>query len=142
MALTSSGEIWSWGGNGYGQLGDGTRQSRREPKRVRLPGHSKAKALAVGTDHVLVLTSRGDLVSWGRNHRGQLGLGRRSDGEATPQRVAAEPMRAVSAGDAISAAISANGRLHTWGRNGADQLALRGVVDAGTDALRPTRSPS
>lgn len=36
VALTSSGQVWAWGGNRYGQLGDGSTKVRLAPERVRL----------------------------------------------------------------------------------------------------------
>lgn len=137
VALTSSGQVWSWGANTYGQLGDGTRIHRRRSRRVRLPHSAKATAIAAGTDHVLVLTTRGEVLAWGRNHRGQLGTGTTRD-QLSPRRVPLEPVTTIAAGDGISAAISAAHRLITWGRNGANQLGLK--ADAGAVVMKPTRS--
>jgi len=36
-ALTRSGEVWCWGRNWYGQLGDGTMSQRSRPVRALLP---------------------------------------------------------------------------------------------------------
>ncbi|MFT3835196.1 MAG: hypothetical protein QM711_18060 [Micropruina sp.] len=123
VALTVAGEVYTWGGNQHGQLGDGTTMSRREPRRVRLPGGAKAAAIAAGTDHVLVLTTHRRVVAWGRNHRGQLGFGH-TDDRSTPQLITLEPVKKVAAGDGISVAISMADRLICWGRNHAGQLGL------------------
>lgn len=139
VALTSSGRIWTWGGNEHGQLGDGSRTARREPRQIRLPDGHRAAAIAAGTDHVVVVTTRGDVVTWGRNHRGQLGTGDRDD-RLAPRQVRCETVRKVAAGDGVCAAITSTGRLLTWGRNGQDQLAQRGAVPAGHDVLRPKRA--
>ncbi len=139
VALTSSGRVWTWGSNERGQLGDGTRRPRREPQQIRLPDGHRAAGIAAGTDHVLVVTTRGDLITWGRNHRGQLGTGDRDD-RLTPKLVRTESVKTVAAGDGISAAITPTGRLLTWGRNGQNQLAQKGSVPAGHDVLKPTRA--
>lgn len=139
VALTSKGQVLTWGSNGYGQLGDGSRLARTTPREVKLPGGAKAAAVAAGTDHVLVLTRDGRVVAWGRNHRGQLGLGHRRDA-AKPKRVDTGRVRSVAAGDGISAAISSSGRLVVWGRNGHHQLALERGGSPETDVLKPTPS--
>ncbi|HEX4520258.1 MAG TPA: hypothetical protein VH063_11825 [Gaiellaceae bacterium] len=35
VALTSTGQVWTWGGNGYGQLGDGSNRLRLTPYHVQ-----------------------------------------------------------------------------------------------------------
>lgn len=139
VALTSKGKVLTWGSNEYGQLGDGSHVPRTEPRAVKLPGGAKAAAVAAGTDHVVVLTRDGRVVTWGRNHRGQLGLGHRRD-QAKPKRVDVGRVRTVAAGDGVSAAISTGRRLVVWGRNGAHQLGLRRGGSPAQDVLTPTRS--
>ena len=73
VALTGTGQVWTWGGNRYGQLGDGTTAIRFAPRPVELAGSAPVASIAVGQDHVLALTRHGALYAWGRNHRGQLG---------------------------------------------------------------------
>jgi alpha-tubulin suppressor-like RCC1 family protein len=139
VALTSSGQVWTWGSNQHGQLGDGSREARREPKKVHLPHGSKAASIAAGTDHVVVRTTHGKVLTWGRNHRGQLGVGDRDD-LLSPKTTSTPTVKAVAAGDAISAAIGTRGELFVWGRNGSGQLGLKGRD--GRDALDPTRVTS
>lgn len=139
VALTAKGKVLTWGSNQYGQLGDRSREPRHLPGKVKLPAGAKAAAIAAGTDHVVVLTRGGEVVAWGRNHRGQLGLGHRRD-QAKPRRVDVGRVRRVAAGDGISAAVSIGGRLIVWGRNGAHQLGLRRGGSPAKDVLEPTRS--
>ncbi len=37
LAATSSGAVYAWGGNDFGQLGDGSYAESKVPVRVRLP---------------------------------------------------------------------------------------------------------
>ncbi|APR87208.1 BNR repeat domain protein [Minicystis rosea] len=69
-SLVSQG-VWCWGKNNHGQLGDGTRTSRRSPVRVFA---EPVSTLAAGGDHTCA-----DAHCWGRNTNGQLGDGTRID---------------------------------------------------------------
>ncbi|RYE42381.1 MAG: IPTL-CTERM sorting domain-containing protein [Hyphomicrobiales bacterium] len=73
-ALTSAGAAQCWGGNNFGQLGDGTGSRRSAPVPVSGLG-SDVVALATGTGHTCALTSAGALLCWGYNFYGQLGDG-------------------------------------------------------------------
>ena len=53
FAVTAAGEVWAWGDNGAGQLGDGTTVQRRSP--VRLPGVSGVAVVQGGALHTLFL---------------------------------------------------------------------------------------
>ena len=116
VALTGTGQVWTWGGNRYGQLGDDTTTTTRfAPRQVELAGSAEVASIAVGQDHVLALTRHGHIYAWGRNHQGQLGDGTTID-RATPVHVPVPETTQVAAGNACSAALTASGTPLTWGR--------------------------
>jgi alpha-tubulin suppressor-like RCC1 family protein len=51
LALTTTGKVWAWGNNGYGQLGDGTNTDWRPPFQSRAV--SGVVAVAAGEYHSL-----------------------------------------------------------------------------------------
>ncbi|MEU7023832.1 Ig-like domain repeat protein [Streptomyces sp. NPDC046203] len=53
LALTSDGRILAWGGNYYGELGDGTTTNRTTPVYTHLPAGDRATAIAAGAAHSL-----------------------------------------------------------------------------------------
>ncbi|XP_070570494.1 LOW QUALITY PROTEIN: alsin-like [Ptychodera flava] len=53
LALTSSGQVYSWGSNNDGQLGH---SGQLAPKRVKIPSNVPAWDIAAGTNHTLLLT--------------------------------------------------------------------------------------
>ena len=70
IALSSSGNVYTWGWNGCGQLGHGDLQSRSKP--TRIAGLSGVRAIASGEMHMLALGQK-RLLGWGSNESGQLG---------------------------------------------------------------------
>jgi alpha-tubulin suppressor-like RCC1 family protein len=72
-AIVVAGEVWSWGSNQYGQIGDGTSVDRPLP--TKAPGLGSVVAVATGGHHTLAITSGGGVVAWGLNWEGALGDG-------------------------------------------------------------------
>ncbi|XP_030645753.1 RCC1 domain-containing protein 1 [Chanos chanos] len=91
-----------------------------------LPPDLQAVHLALGTEHVILLSACGTVYTWGSGSHGQLGHGSLVDGKE-PRAVEAlwgVPMSTVAAGGWHSACISAGGDLYIWGWNESGQLGL------------------
>jgi alpha-tubulin suppressor-like RCC1 family protein len=73
LAVTSAGQVLSWGYNFHGQLGDGNDATKLLPVTVPLPAGTVVTSVAAGDVDSLAITSTGLLYSWGDNHYGQLG---------------------------------------------------------------------
>src|SRR5690606_9354298 len=73
LALDDQGVIWSWGENYYGQLGDGTTNTRTLPKPLSVFNDHKIVAIAGADDYSIALDEDGSVWSWGYNYYGQLG---------------------------------------------------------------------
>jgi alpha-tubulin suppressor-like RCC1 family protein len=73
-AVTTSGEVWCWGLNDEGQLGDGTTTNSSTPKKVPL-ADGAAEHVAAGSQHTCVTLRAGGVRCWGRNTDGELGNG-------------------------------------------------------------------
>lgn len=123
VALKTDGTLWAWGGNDYGQLGNGTVISAAQPVQVL----DQVTAVSAGDYHVAAIRADGTLWTWGDNLYGQLGDGTR-DSVSAPHQVLADVRFAVM-GDYHAAAISTDGTLYTWGSNLDGQLGTGGLGD-------------
>lgn len=75
LVLTNQGNLFTWGNNDWGQLGDGTQIDQIVPTKLELNflHQEEIASLAVGFFHMLILTTNGKVYGWGRNQAGQLG---------------------------------------------------------------------
>ncbi|MGQ5393389.1 InlB B-repeat-containing protein [Paenibacillus sp. M.A.Huq-84] len=115
LALDGNGNVWAWGRNDNGDLGDGTTIQRNTP--VQVTTLSNVKAIAAGGYFSLALKEDGTVWSWGWNGAGQLGNGT-TDQRILPEQVPGlSHITAIAAGGNHSLALDANGRIWAWGEN-------------------------
>lgn len=121
-ALTDAGELWCWGDNEYGQLGDGTQESRDLPVRVRRIGDG-VRAVATGEAHSCAINRDGRVLCWGKGFHGQLGNGMAMNSSVPVRaRGLGIEVRSIAAGGSHSCAINRFGRAFCWGANDVGQL--------------------
>jgi len=76
--LLNGGQAACWGGNEFGQLGDGTREDKSSP--VAVQGGVSFSRIACGDTHTCaVVEETGEGMCWGGNTVGQLGDGSNAD---------------------------------------------------------------
>ena len=120
LALKKDGTVWSWGGNAYGQLGDGTKGTWKTP--VQVKGLTNIAAISAGWAHTIALKKDGTVWSWGGNEYGQLGDGT-TENRSTPVQVKGlTNVVEISAGHFHSVALKEDGSLWVWGFNLSGQL--------------------
>jgi len=133
LAITTSGQLWAWGYNVTGQLGDGTTTDRYSP--VRIGSESNWVTVAASLVASYAINNKGELWAWGYNSVGQVGDGTTTDRTAPVRIGSASDWVYVSAGGAAVHAINNKGELYAWGWNAGGQLGLGDTTDRKT----PTR---
>jgi|GEM_PF-6151109 len=117
--------LWCWGGNGYGQLGDGTLETRSTPVRVGVEADWRAVSAGASYEYgcrpgptggtTCAIRAGGRLFCWGDNFVGQLGDGT-FESRVVPTAVAPDKNWAtVSVSAFQTCAVEAAGALSCWG---------------------------
>ncbi len=131
-ALLKNGDVYCWGRNLDGQLGDGTTDGSNSPRKV-VGISGNVVNLIVGADHNCILFDDGNLQCWGANYDGQLG-----DGTDTYR---SSPVDVVSLGDEVkfasagyfhTCAVLKNGSAQCWGYNVSGELGNGTAVSSKT----------
>jgi alpha-tubulin suppressor-like RCC1 family protein len=136
MAVTKSGQLFSWGCNRNAQCG---MKPQRDPPTVCLPnlvqfdgGHRQITKIAAGRSHSVALDATGAVYCWGACQYGQCGqVSRRRGGIAPPKHVEAltqVTIAEIAAGDSHTLALTGGGRLFAWGGGYEGQLGFGAIV--------------
>ena len=156
VSLKSDGTVWSYGQNTNGELGIGNNQNKNLPTKVSVTKDVEVEAkdektgetlidettgkavmttekeeqtvkqISVGDNHVVALTTNGEIFTWGLNTNGQLGNGSNAS-KNTPVKIDIEvddelqPVKEkfikVVANKNTTYAITQTGKVYAWGEN-------------------------
>ncbi|XP_028755927.1 ultraviolet-B receptor UVR8-like isoform X1 [Neltuma alba] len=137
-AIASDGSLFTWGANDFGQLGDGTENQRKCPKKVKQLQSEFVKSVSCGAHCTACISEprvrdgarpSGRLWVWGQNQASN--LPRLFWGAFKPYMI----IREASCGAAHAVALSEDGLLQAWGYNEYGQLG-RGVTCEGLQGAR------
>ena len=128
LAIGDDGNLYTWGENYRGQLGDGTNNSNPTPKKITLASGVKPTQIACGESYSMAIGSDGNLYTWGNGGFGQLGIEYtmyESHSKSIPTKITLsneiKPTQ-IACGAFHSIAIGNDGELYTWGNNQDGQL--------------------
>lgn len=141
VALTSNGDVYSWGSTTLGKCGFPSSRGIGKQNLITLPkkiegalANNFVQDIACGDKHTLALTENGKVYSWGCGEDGQLGHGvsvkkidhpkhiididfSKTDSHGSKARV-----ESIYAGGSYSAAMTNTKDVFTWGYGSAGQL--------------------
>jgi alpha-tubulin suppressor-like RCC1 family protein len=128
LAITSKGDLYSWGSNEQGRTGFNTTLGNINIPLLLSNSHTWVQ-VAAGSTHSLALTDKGDLYAWGSNLNGLTGLNQSSGNTLTPTLVSnSRNWTDIAAGQIQSLAIADQGDLYAWGNN------MNGATGLGKDS--------
>lgn len=119
------GEIECWGGNRWGQLGDGSTTPRSTPTLVTGLRGANMQHVYAGNAHTCATSATGTVTyCWGANEYGQLGIGTQGTNSFSIYRM---PVLAIPSAGAMGlgeehTCASGSGALWCWGNNAYGQL--------------------
>ena len=129
VALTASGNVYTWGNNDLGQLGI-TKVDRCKETPTRITSLSNIVDVVAGDLHVLALTRSGEVFSWGNGSDGQLGHSNNAN-QFSPKQIQGIPQIAkLACGGGHSAFLTADFTLFVCGRGRDGQLGRQGKVES------------
>lgn len=114
-ATTVSQEVYCWGFNDFGQLGNGTRAN--SALAVRVSGERVFSSVSAGFYSACGL-SGGRAYCWGDNYAGWLGMGHTDRAVTTPAEVVGgHAFQSISAGEGHRCGLTGGGAAYCWGYN-------------------------
>jgi len=126
-AIKTGGTLWSWGGNGYGQLGDNSITAKSSPVQESTSS-SVWCAVAPSGFFTTAIKTDGTIWSWGRNCCAQLGDGTIVDKSTPTQEVTSSTdwkyITGSSGGVCHNTAIKTDGTIWSWGSGDAGTLGI------------------
>ena len=134
MAIDENGNLWAWGNNGSGRLGNvnaGLKASIPVPVNT-INGYGQLSSITSvdgGFSHSIALLENGKVLAWGNNNTQQLGNASINQSSYLPvyvngpgEETYINNVIAVAAGQHHSVALCSDGTVWTWGTNTDGQL--------------------
>ena len=123
LAVDGNGEVWAWGKNDFGQLGDSSIVNRSTP--VKVKQLTSVTQVAAGATHSLARKSDGSVWAWGDRRHLQLGDAALPPSSWTPVRVQfglpvtppqyISDIVTIAAGGEHNLVLNTNSEMLAWG---------------------------
>ena len=121
-AIATDQNIYCWGDNSAGQLGDKTNKNHFAPAPVS--GGFKFTSASSGAIHACGVAVDGTALCWGGNQSGQLGNGTTTN-TVTPTAVGGLlTFKSIGAGDSFTCGLTTTGKAYCWGNLGTGSLTV------------------
>ena len=136
-ALSTDGQVFTWGFDDDGRLGHGSPGHQLLPKPVHALTDVIVVEIACGCWHSAALSKSGAVFTWGSCKSGQLGQAHKNSVPAPKVMFHGKGggVVKVACGTAHTAALCANGDLYTWGKHEHGRLGYKALADQATPKL-------
>jgi alpha-tubulin suppressor-like RCC1 family protein len=125
LALKTNGDLYGWGFNFSGMVGNGNSGVGSESPLVHVATSDAWISIAAGDSHSVAVRSDNTLWSWGVSSSGELGNGVLYSQNSLPVQVGTETnWLKVFSGEYFSLGIKTDGTLWAWGANGYGELGV------------------
>jgi alpha-tubulin suppressor-like RCC1 family protein len=140
--VSDDGDIYCWGQNNQGQLGNGS-QGGYSSIPVIVNSDVGFKSVSAGYEYSCAISIDGGLYCWGNNNNGQLGDGTYNQ-RTSPVQITSGPTSSIwkevvasstGGGSSHTCAISSSDEIYCWGQNNDGQLGDGTTDDANTPQL-------
>lgn len=115
IAVTNDGNLYTWGYNCYGQIGNGTKDNQKSPVKIM----SNVKKAWIYGRTCAAIKKDGSLYLWGNNENGKIGNGN-TNNVLTPIKIM-DNVIDVCVGQYSTVVLKNNGDVYVWGRDDALQ---------------------
>ncbi len=141
IALSTSGDVYTWGKNTYGQLGNGTTIDKTTPDKITQFFHLQSDEVITdiisGDEFSIAITSNNRIFTWGYNWHGQLGDGTKDNSNLPLDITDNFDFQSDESIDKIVATyhsilLTSKGRVFAWGNN------MHGELGDGTNESKTT----
>jgi alpha-tubulin suppressor-like RCC1 family protein len=137
-AITTAGQLFCWGSDGVGQLGDGTDLVNQPTPVAVEPNITDWRSVSAGGNHTCATRQSGRLYCWGADTWGALGDDAPLQFQPSPVEVAGgrTDWASVAAGGSHTCARRTDDVVHCWGH---DDFGQVGDGAGATDRPTPVR---
>lgn len=132
-AINNLMQLFAWGLNDYGTLGQNNIISRSSP--VQIAGSWTLATIGYGTS--MAIDTAGKLFTWGQNGTGQLGSNNTISRSSPVQIMTTTSFVFISASDNHQGAIDTLGRLWVWGSSFSGQLGNNSTTNKSSPVQIP-----
>lgn len=121
LALSEDGDVYAWGNNNLGQVGDGTRTNTFIPKKV--PNLPIIKSIAAGQSSSFAISESGELYTWGLELNSEVANYNYTYNTTPVLMENMNNVKSISTTYSNSAiALMEDGTIMTWGLNESGEL--------------------
>jgi len=132
-AVDTDGDVWCWGQNGYGQVGEGVGVSALQAIPVRVSPAAHFATVSAGTYETCALDEGGSAWCWGENDEGALGDGTHESSSIPVLVAGGHHFTALAQGS--ECAIADGDEAFCWGRNVLTTMPGGAAIRAGSSSV-------